>query len=42
VAGLTQWLDVPLGKSPLPAWAVAAAFEALAVAILVSTWLRGR
>jgi hypothetical protein len=42
MAGLTQWLDIPLGKAPLPAWAVPAAFGALGIAILVSTWVRRR
>jgi hypothetical protein len=42
VAGLTQWLDFHLGKAPLPAWAVPAAFSALGIAILVSTWVRRR
>ncbi len=42
VAGLVQWLDVPLGKAPLPAWAVPAAFAALGIAILFSTWARRR
>ena len=42
MAGLTQWLDVPLGKASLPAWAVPAAFGALGIAILVSTWVRRR
>jgi hypothetical protein len=42
LAGLVQWLDVPLGKVPLPAWAVASAFAALGIAILVSTWMRRR
>jgi hypothetical protein len=41
VAGLTQWLDVPLGTAPLPAWAVPAAFAALGIAIPVSTWGAG-
>jgi hypothetical protein len=42
VAGLTQWLEIPLGKAPLPAWAVPAVFAALGIAILVSTWGRRR
>ena len=42
LAGLVQCLDVPLGKAPLPAWAVPAAFAVLGVAILVSTWVRRR
>jgi hypothetical protein len=42
VAGLTQWLDVPLGKTPLSAWAVPAVFAAIGIAILVSTWVRRR
>jgi hypothetical protein len=40
VAGLLQWLAVPLGEAPLPAWVVPSAFAALGVAILVSTWVR--
>jgi hypothetical protein len=42
VAGLVQWLDIPVGKALLPAWAVPAAFAALGIAILVSTWVRRR
>lgn len=42
IAGLVQWLEVPLGKALVPAWAVPAAFAALGVAILVSTWVRRR
>ncbi len=44
MAGLVQWLDVPVGKAllPLPAWAVPAAFAALGIAILVSVWTRRR
>jgi hypothetical protein len=40
VAGLVQWLDIPLHNAPLPSWLVAAAFIALGVAILASTWAR--
>ena len=42
LAGLVQWLDVPLGEAPLPAWVVPAAFAAIGIAILVSTWARRR
>jgi len=42
LADLVQWLDVPLGKAPLPAWAVPGAFAALGIVILVSTWVRRR
>jgi hypothetical protein len=42
MVGLTQWLDVPLGKAPLPAWAVPAVFAALGIGVLVSTWGRRR
>jgi hypothetical protein len=42
VAGLVQWLEVPVGTAPLPLWPVPAAFAALGIAILVSTWVRRR
>lgn len=38
--GMMLWLDIPLGRAPVPTWAVPAAFAALGVAILLSTWLR--
>jgi hypothetical protein len=41
VAGLVQWLDVPMGKAPMPTWAVPAAFAVLGITILILTWLRG-
>jgi hypothetical protein len=40
VAGLVQWLDIPLDKVALPSWLVPAAFIVLGVAILVSGWAR--
>jgi hypothetical protein len=44
VAGLVEWLDVPVGKAllPLPTWVIPGAFAALGIAILVSAWTRRR
>ena len=42
VAGLVQWVDIPVGKVPLSAWAFPAAFAGLGMVILVSTWVRRR
>lgn len=42
VAGLLQWLAIPLGKAALLSWFIPAAFIALGVAILVSAWRRHR
>jgi hypothetical protein len=40
VAGLAQWLDIPL--APLLSWVVPVLFVALGVAILASAWGRRR
>jgi hypothetical protein len=40
VAGLAQWLDIPL--APLLSWVVPVLFVALGVAILASVWGRRR
>jgi len=42
VAGIVQWLDIPVGQTPMPGWLVPAVFAALGLAILLSTWGRKR
>lgn len=42
VAGLAQWLDLPLFKAAWPGWVLPAAFGVLGIAVLVSTWGRRR
>lgn len=40
LAGLLQWLDLQMGRTPWPAWALPVAIAALGVVILASTWMR--